>query len=73
MASGEHIVPSPEYVAAFVHATGLSMRQLLNEMQTHWGPVEYAEYHNLIGAKLALTPEDQELISFCHAINLALS
>lgn len=71
--SGEHIVPSPENIAAFVHATALSMKQILSDTQTYWGPVEWTEYHNAMRAKLAATPDDAQLIQFCHAINLMWS
>lgn len=66
--SGEHIVPTPEYIAAFVHASGLSLRQTIHDTSTYWGPVEWSEYHNKIRAKLAATPGDAELISLCHGI-----
>lgn len=42
MRAGEHVVPTPEYVAAFVHASGLSLRQIMQDTSTYWGPVEWA-------------------------------
>lgn len=69
--NGKHIVPSPDEVASFVHATALSMKQLLADTRTYWGPVEWAEYHNAIRAKLAVTPDDAQLSQFCRDIQLA--
>jgi len=71
MSQGEHIVASPKNVAEFVHATALSMQQLLTDMKASWGVVEMKEFGELMRNRLALTPDNHELISFCHAINLA--
>jgi len=72
MTPGKHIEASPVNVAEFIHATALSMKQLLADMQLWWGPVEHAEFHELMRQRLALTPEDHELINYCHAIHLAM-
>lgn len=66
---GNHIPASPQYVAAFIHATMLSINQLRKDIERDWGPLEKIEMRNSILSKLNLIEADRRNRAICEKLD----